>query len=474
MADPSPLRTPLADPAHFRLLVALDALLVEGSVGRAAARMGLSSPAMSRMLKQLRAHYGDPLFERTGSGMIPTAFAEDLRLRLRAVISEANALLAPPSSEPVAAPLPAAPAPGPLDRHPPLSLDEAPPQGGGPDAAMLARRLANASNSPEGARRLAGYIAMTGNGAGRTRPMTEEEAEDAFAILLRKDGHPVQLGALMIALQGRGATEAELAGFVRAARDTFGAPAPGSGTTDLDWPAYLSPRMQGAPWFLLAARLVARAGYSVALHGRADGLVPKALQHAGLDQGALERERLRFLAVEDFAPSVAALRDLYRYVQMPTPAQFVLALLNPLGARVSLLGQRQIGRPGLQRDVMRRLGWRQAVVLNGLRDVAQVLPETTQGLFLLHDGEAGNEEVTGPKPLRAVTRPKQDLNRLEYWQAVWDGDVDEPERVPIVLETAVVALRALDPALSVEDARAQAAALWSGRRRSVKLIRKGG
>lgn len=39
---------------QLRLLIALDALLVEGSVGGAAKQMGLSIAAMSRLLGQIR------------------------------------------------------------------------------------------------------------------------------------------------------------------------------------------------------------------------------------------------------------------------------------------------------------------------------------------------------------------------------------------------------------------------------------
>lgn len=41
-------------PADLRLLMVFDALMREGSVARAAASMGLQSPAVSRMLGQLR------------------------------------------------------------------------------------------------------------------------------------------------------------------------------------------------------------------------------------------------------------------------------------------------------------------------------------------------------------------------------------------------------------------------------------
>ena len=45
----------------LNLLVALDALLAERSVTRAAERVGLSQPGMSNTLARLRKLFGDPL-----------------------------------------------------------------------------------------------------------------------------------------------------------------------------------------------------------------------------------------------------------------------------------------------------------------------------------------------------------------------------------------------------------------------------
>ena len=50
------------DLSKLRLLVALDALLRENSVSRAASSVGLQPSAMSRLLGQLREDYADPLF----------------------------------------------------------------------------------------------------------------------------------------------------------------------------------------------------------------------------------------------------------------------------------------------------------------------------------------------------------------------------------------------------------------------------
>lgn len=67
----------------LNLLVAFDALVVEGSVSRAANRVGVSQPAMSRSLKQLRGLFGDALFRRTSDGMVPTPRAVELARQIR-------------------------------------------------------------------------------------------------------------------------------------------------------------------------------------------------------------------------------------------------------------------------------------------------------------------------------------------------------------------------------------------------------
>ena len=56
----------------LKLLVALDALLTEGSVTRAAERVGIGQPAMSHALARLRKLLNDELFVRARDGVRPT------------------------------------------------------------------------------------------------------------------------------------------------------------------------------------------------------------------------------------------------------------------------------------------------------------------------------------------------------------------------------------------------------------------
>lgn len=83
----------------FNLLVALDALLAEGSVAGAARRTGLSTSAMSRTLGRLRATTGDPLLVRAGRQMVPTPHAQAIRERARDAVLEIRTLLSPAVSE---------------------------------------------------------------------------------------------------------------------------------------------------------------------------------------------------------------------------------------------------------------------------------------------------------------------------------------------------------------------------------------
>ena len=77
----------------LNLLVALEALLDEASVGRAAERVALSQPAMSHALKRLRALLGDALLVRVGARMQLTARGEALRAPVKDALSRVRELL---------------------------------------------------------------------------------------------------------------------------------------------------------------------------------------------------------------------------------------------------------------------------------------------------------------------------------------------------------------------------------------------
>lgn len=80
----------------LNLLVALDALLAERHVTRAALQIGLSQPAMSNALRRLRHMMKDELLIRTPSGMEPTPRALELIDPVRQILRQAERVLEAP------------------------------------------------------------------------------------------------------------------------------------------------------------------------------------------------------------------------------------------------------------------------------------------------------------------------------------------------------------------------------------------
>lgn len=78
----------------LNLLTALEALLAERNVTRAARRLNLSQSALSAQLARLRVLLGDPLLLPAQRGMIPTQRALDLQEPLHRALEQVRAVVA--------------------------------------------------------------------------------------------------------------------------------------------------------------------------------------------------------------------------------------------------------------------------------------------------------------------------------------------------------------------------------------------
>ena len=78
----------------LNLLISLQVLLEERSVSRAAQRLFITQPAMSKTLTRLRALFGDELFTRSSHGMQPTPRAIELSSGLNHILGDISHLLA--------------------------------------------------------------------------------------------------------------------------------------------------------------------------------------------------------------------------------------------------------------------------------------------------------------------------------------------------------------------------------------------
>ena len=88
------LSTPSLSKVDLNLLVVLDVLLREKSVGRAADQLNLTSSAVSHALKRLRLMFDNELLVRDGRRMVPTARGQSLSETLPILLAQVQCTLA--------------------------------------------------------------------------------------------------------------------------------------------------------------------------------------------------------------------------------------------------------------------------------------------------------------------------------------------------------------------------------------------
>lgn len=93
----------MAKQIDLNLLQALEALLAERNVTRAAARLHVSQPALSAQLVRLRKMFNDPLLIAGSRGMTPTPRALELAPKLSELISGFQSIVYPEVFDPASA-----------------------------------------------------------------------------------------------------------------------------------------------------------------------------------------------------------------------------------------------------------------------------------------------------------------------------------------------------------------------------------
>lgn len=87
------METGLLSRADLNLLVALQVLFEEKNVTKAAERLFITQPAMSKTLNRLRELFGDQLFTRSGRSLVPTPRANELAAALPGILGNIRELI---------------------------------------------------------------------------------------------------------------------------------------------------------------------------------------------------------------------------------------------------------------------------------------------------------------------------------------------------------------------------------------------
>ena len=84
----------------LNLLITLQVLMEEQSVSRTAEKLFLTQPAISKSLSRLRDIFDDPLFTRTGRGLVPTPFTQSLKQPLESILGDMENLFVSETFDP--------------------------------------------------------------------------------------------------------------------------------------------------------------------------------------------------------------------------------------------------------------------------------------------------------------------------------------------------------------------------------------
>ena len=316
--------------------------------------------------------------------------------------------------------------------------------------------------------RFAPFVATLGRGPGKSRALTRAEAREAFGMVLAGRADPMQVGAFLMLLRYRGEDAEEITGLVEAARESAGLPAEAA-QADLDWPSYGAGRTREAPWFLLSALALARAGIRVLMHGSNDfsaGMTVEAgLAELGIapcadmpDAGrALRCDGFAYLPVRAMAPALERLLGLRRLFGLRSPVNTVARLLNPGDAPAGVDGVFHPAYLDVHMGVAERMARPSLVVLKGGGGEAERNPAKAASVHVWRQG-VGREVVELP-----ALAPLALTANTHTMHAVWTG----AGASPAVLATiqATIALGLLASGRSGPDtADADAAVVWSVRR----------
>lgn len=316
------------------------------------------------------------------------------------------------------------------------------------------------------------FVAILGRGRTLTRSLTVEEAEEAFAMILDGKALPEQLGAFLMLLRVKEEAPEEIAGFVRAVRNSITVPA-NAPKVDLDWSSYAGKRRQ-LPWFLLAAACLAREGFRIFMHGTEGHTAGRlytreALESLGFkisnsfDEAAaqLSSNNFAYMPLEAVSPKLKEMIELRPVLGLRSPIHTLARMVNPFEAAATIQGIFHPGYMEIHRGAAIVLKEQRMAVFRGEGGEVERRPNKPCEVWTVKAGRSAVENwpTLVPDP-RQAPDTDMDLDRLT---AFWRGEIEDAYAEASVTGTMALALKLMDRADDIEDAEAMAEAMWRNR-----------
>ena len=319
------------------------------------------------------------------------------------------------------------------------------------------------------------FVRILGKGPNLSRPLTQDEAQQAMTMILHGQAEPAQMGAFLCLLRVRTELPQEIAGMALACRSTFTVDAAAMGA-DVDWPAWAG-KARHLPLFLLAALALGAAGIRIFMHGAEDhtegrlyaGTALAALGIPAVTTTAqavqsLGRWGLAYCPLPALSPAMQRVMDLKALLGVRSPLHTAGRLANPSKAPFVLTAVTHPPYLPLHQQAAALLGLQRLATFKGDGGEAERRPEKPCQVLFVENGVSGCEDwpvlVDGTRP----QAEELDLHRLP---ALWSGADDDPAERAAIIGTMAIVLRYTGRCPTIPQALTHAETLWQQRPQSL-------
>ena len=321
------------------------------------------------------------------------------------------------------------------------------------------------------------FVRILGRGKHTSRSLTREEANAAFTLILKEEVLDIQLGAFLMLLRVKGENAHEMAGFADAAQQFINAP---NLAVDIDWPSYACKNKQ-APWYLLAALLLAEHGHCVFMHSMShttSGRVYAAQVLAQLGvpcchswlqiEESLNRQRFAFAELSTLCRPLDQLFSHRAELGVRSPVNSLIKLVNPLRATTSLQSVFHPAYLEIHQQAAQLLGHQHNLVLKGEGGEIEFRPDAENRLFLLNHGacsiEKWSRRQAERQPDSTFDAPTTAALLRSVWQAGCHTDKQSHDyALQAILGTTAMVLLASGSTTDEGASWQRAKAYWANR-----------
>jgi len=283
--------------------------------------------------------------------------------------------------------------------------------------------------------------------------LTSEEAAEAFAVIMRGEGTPALIGALLLGLRSRGETAEEIAGAAQALRDAMVMVRPSAGSPVVDTCGTGGGGVSTFNVSTAAGFVAAAAGARVAKHGNRSYTSrcgsADVLEALGVNimlgpeeaPAALDLAGMVFLFAPNYHPAMRHAGPTRKELGVPTIMNLLGPLANPAGVRRQVIGVADPARAPLLAEALLRLGAEHALVVHGEIGMDEISPAGPTAVWEVRDGSVTTWQLdprdyglewTAVAEL-AGGEPEENAARIAR---LLEGEVDESARRAVLLNAA--------------------------------------